>query len=39
MGWMEASNDLLASGQHLRDRLERDGYLLLRGVLPRAEVR
>lgn len=34
----EASNHLLGNVRHLREQLEREGFLLLRGFHPRDEV-
>jgi ectoine hydroxylase-related dioxygenase (phytanoyl-CoA dioxygenase family) len=38
LGWLEESTDLLGNGEALRARIDRDGYLLLRGVLDPVEV-
>jgi ectoine hydroxylase-related dioxygenase (phytanoyl-CoA dioxygenase family) len=38
LGWLEESNDVMHDGEALRERVRRDGYLFLRGVLDVSEV-
>lgn len=38
LGWLTESTDLVDDGSALRERMARDGYLFLRGVLPVDEV-